>query len=168
MVVFRINWNEILTLFRMGRPVRRPYQFFPCNFYKCRKLAPKTYWILVSTFLLHMYKISRAYIVPVPNYWAPQKKHGFFCSNPYKIEVVITSLIEMLVTKLLSDKHIYNIIWVTWSNFVGGIIYRDFDVITFIWKYSILRRTRVAVFSDVIKIATIFIKAAFKEQEIIY
>ena len=41
-----------------------------------------------------------ATLVPVPNYWTwtkttPQKRR-FFWSNPYNIEVVITSLIEML------------------------------------------------------------------------
>ena len=40
------------------------------------------------------------------------KKNQFFWSNPYKIEIMITSLIEMLprVTKLWSHDHIYNII----------------------------------------------------------
>ena len=39
----------------------------------------------------------------------PSKKKQFFWSNPYKIEVVITSFIEMLVTKLWSHEQIYNI-----------------------------------------------------------
>ena len=46
-------------------------------------------------------KISISHLVPVPNYWTwtrttPQKK-WFFWSNPYKFEIVITSLIEMQV-----------------------------------------------------------------------
>ena len=45
-------------------------------------------------------KISGSYLVPLPNYWTwtkttPQKKR-FFWSNPYKIEIMITSVIEML------------------------------------------------------------------------
>ena len=45
-------------------------------------------------------EISRPFLVPVPNYWAwtkttPQKK-WFFWSNPYKIDVMITFLIEVL------------------------------------------------------------------------
>ena len=43
---------------------------------------------------------SSSGLVSVPNYWTlskttPQKKR-FFWSNPYKIEIMITSLIEML------------------------------------------------------------------------
>ena len=41
--------------------------------------ATKTVWLLVLTLLLHWCKISRLYLVPVPNYWtwtntAPQKR----------------------------------------------------------------------------------------------
>ena len=48
----------------------------------------------------HWWKISSSYLVSIPNYWTwtrttPQKKR-FFWSNPYKIETMITSLIEML------------------------------------------------------------------------
>ena len=69
-------------------------QFSPCNFYKRR-----TFWLLVLTLLPDRCKISRSYLVPVPNYltWTkttPQKKY-FFWSNPYKIKVMITSLMEM-------------------------------------------------------------------------
>ena len=39
----------------------------------------------------------------------PSKKRSFW-SNPYKIGVMITFLIEILVTKLWSHDHIYNII----------------------------------------------------------
>ena len=64
------------------------------------ELVPKTFWLLVLTFLPHWYKTSRSYLVPVPNYWTstdrtPQK-HCLFWSNPYKIGVMITSVIEML------------------------------------------------------------------------
>ena len=64
------------------------------------ELVPKTFWLLVLTLLPHWYKTSRSYLVPVPNYWTstdctPQK-HCLFWSNPYKIGVMITSVIEML------------------------------------------------------------------------
>ena len=40
----------------------------------------------------------------------PSKKKRFFWSNPYKIEVMIIFLIEMLINKLWSHDNIYNII----------------------------------------------------------
>ena len=57
-------------------------------------------WLLLLTLLLRWCKISSLFVVPIPNYWTwtkttPQKKR-FFLSNPYKTEVLITSLIEML------------------------------------------------------------------------
>ena len=57
--------------------------------------------------------MSILYPVPMPNYQTgtktnPQKKECFW-SNPYKVEVVITSFIAR-VTKLWSHEHIYNII----------------------------------------------------------
>ena len=104
-----------------------------------QKLAPKAFWLLVFILLPHWCKISRLYLVPVPNYWAWSKtthqKKWFSWSNPYKIEVMITSLLEMLVTKPWSHDHIYNIIWITWENFVGDVIVKNYDVITFISKY---------------------------------
>ena len=79
-----------LTLFRMGGAKRAPYQF----------LAFKTFWLFVLTLLPHWCKISGFYLEPVPNYltWTKttRQKKRFFWSNPYKIEVMITSLIEML------------------------------------------------------------------------
>ena len=82
-----------------GKAKRPPYQFFPCDFCK-RWLARKTFRLLVLILLPHWCKISSIYLVPVQNYQTrtkttPQKKR-FFWSNPYKIEVTITSLIEML------------------------------------------------------------------------
>ena len=55
---------------------------------------------LVLIFLPYCCKIARPYLVPVPNYWTwtktnPQKK-WFFRWNPYKIEIMITSVVEML------------------------------------------------------------------------
>ena len=42
------------------------------------------------------------------------QKNRFFWSNLYKIKVMITSLIVIIVIKLWSHDHIYNIVWVTW------------------------------------------------------
>ena len=41
---------------------------------------------------------------------------------------------------------------------------RNYDVITFISKY-LSKRLRVAVFADIIKIVTMFIKALFKDSQ---
>ena len=79
---------------------------------------------------------------------------------------MITSLIEMLrVTKLWSHGHIYNIIWVTWENFVGDARDKNYDDITFISKYLTLRRHRVALFAAIIKIVTMFTKTIFKDSK---
>ena len=39
----------------------------------------------------------------------------------------------------------------------------NYDVITLISKYSILRKHRVANFADIIKVTTIFIKTTLKD-----
>ena len=48
---------------------------------------------MVLILLPHCCKISRLYLVPVPNYWTLTKstlhKKWFFWSNPYKMEVII-------------------------------------------------------------------------------
>ena len=97
--------NQILTLFRMGgkKPPPLPPQFFPCNFCKCKNWPPKlSDWLLVLTLLTDWCKIASLYLVPVPNYWTSTKttnspvKKQFFWSNPYKIDVTITSLIQIL------------------------------------------------------------------------
>ena len=93
------NMGCFSTLFRMGGAKRPPTSFSPVTSTNVG-LAPKTFWLLVLTLLEHWCKISSLYLAPVSNYrtWTkttPQKKH-FFWSNPYKIEVMITFLIEML------------------------------------------------------------------------
>ena len=102
--------------------------------------------------------MSILYPVPMPNYqtWTktnPQKKECFW-SNPYKVEVVITSLIAR-VTKLWSHEHIYNIIWITWQNFVDDFIGKNYDTITSLSKYHYFKKAWVSYFSwyaDIIKI----------------
>ena len=86
---------------------------------------------------------------------SPVKKSGFW-SNPYKIEVMITFLIEMLQT-LVTLPHL-------WYNlnqeikFFGDVIDRNYDVITFFQNTLILRRPGVAIFAGIIKNVTMFIK----------
>ena len=41
----------------------------------------------------------------------------------------------------------------------------NYDVITFISKFFILRRPRAAIFADIIKIAVMFIKIIFKDSK---
>ena len=74
---------------------------FPQQFLQTYELAPKTFWLLISNILPHWCKISRPYLVLVPNHWTWTKgmhplKKWFFRSNRYKVEVIITSLIETL------------------------------------------------------------------------
>ena len=42
---------------------------------------------------------------------------------------------------------------------------RNYDVIIFISNIFILRRPRVAIFAEIIKIVTIFIKTVFKDSK---
>ena len=42
---------------------------------------------------------------------------------------------------------------------------RNYDVITFIPKYLFLRRPRVAIFADIIKIVTMFVKTIRKDSK---
>ena len=96
----------------------------------------------------------------------------FLWSNPYKVEVVITSLIEMLelpnfghmITTAIKLDSPDKILLVTSSTEVmtSQISFKN----TFI-----LRKSRVANFADTIKIETIFIKnnqKKFKKLEIMY
>ena len=82
-------------------------------------------------------------------------KMWFFWSNPYKIKVIITSLI---VTKLWSRDLQYNLSHVI--NFAGDVIARNYDVITFILKYLHFKN-----FANIIKIVTMFFKKIFKDSK---
>ena len=93
--------TKMLTLFRMGGGggLKGPIPAFHLYLLRTQDLGLKTLWLLVLTLLPHYCKISSLYLGPVPNYWTwtkttPQKKL-FFRSNPYKIEVMVTFLIEM-------------------------------------------------------------------------
>ena len=92
-----------LTQFKIrgeGRGKKAPLPVFPLQLLQTYELAPKTFSLLVLTLLPQSRKIPSLYLVQVPIYltWTkttPQKKR-FFWSNPYKIEVMITSLTETL------------------------------------------------------------------------
>ena len=100
--IFLCFFSKSLALFRMGEEgSKRPsLPVFILQLPRTYELAHKTFWILVLTLLPHCCKIWSPYVVPVPNYWtwtkATLQKKLFFCSNSYEIEVMITSLIEML------------------------------------------------------------------------
>ena len=53
----------------MWNKKKSPYKFFPCNFYKRTNQHQEIFWLLVLTLLPHWCKISRLYLVSVPNYW---------------------------------------------------------------------------------------------------
>ena len=64
---------------RQKGPHRLPV--FPLKLLQTYELAPKTFWLLVVTFLPHWCKPSSFYLAPVPNYWTwtktTSKKNGF-------------------------------------------------------------------------------------------
>ena len=136
------------------------------------KFAPVTLWLLVSTFLPHVCKISRSYLLPVPNHliWTkstPQKMvfmvkflwnwgyHNFFHRNAR-------------VTKLWSHDQIYNIIWVTFL--VAPILlvapWRETMTCNLHFEIPILRRPRVANFSEIIKFQLCLLKQPLKTQKL--
>ena len=88
-----------LTLFRIWGK-KAPLAVFPLQLLQRYQLGPKTFWLLILTLFPHWCKISSSYLLPVPNYWTWPKtthqKKRFSWSNPYKIEVLITSLTEMI------------------------------------------------------------------------
>ena len=44
---------------------------------------------------------------------------------------------------------------------------RNYDIIIFILKYFYLRKLRVAIFADIIKIVTMFTKTSLKTQKML-
>ena len=90
-----------LTLFRMEEtksPLTTPTDFSPVTFANVR-ISPQTFlifWFLGWTFLPHLRKISRRYLVLVPNYWTWTK------STPQKIDFSSQILIKLRLWQLLS------------------------------------------------------------------
>ena len=133
-------------------------------------ISVQTFWLSVLTFLPHWCKISRPYLVAVSTYWTWTKstlqRKWFFWSNPYRIEVMIASLTEMLVTKLWSHDHIYIIIWTMWHNYVNNFMWTKIMTSLLLFQNTfVLRRPRVGIFADIIKIVTMFVKTVFKNSK---
>ena len=101
--LYRISSNK-LSGFWSFNPIhdrgKRPTTSFPPVTSTNFGFSRKNFWLLVSTLLPHWPKISRPYLVSVPNYWTWTKstpqKNWFFWSNPYKIDIMMTSVIHML------------------------------------------------------------------------
>ena len=47
---------------------KSPLPVFPLQLQQMQELAPQSFWRLVLTLSPHLHKISRPYLVPVPNY----------------------------------------------------------------------------------------------------
>ena len=115
------GWEE-------GGPKRPPYQFFPCNFYRCT-ISAKRFWLLLWTLLLHYCKMSMPYLLPGSNYWtwtkssSQKKRFSGHIEKIYKTEVMITSLIEKL--------EFPHVTLVTWTHLQHSLNH----VINFCWWY---------------------------------
>ena len=77
-----------------------PLLVFPLQLLQTYELSLHTFWLLVLTFFPHWHRISNPCLVPVPNYWTwtntISQINWFLRRNPCKIEVMITSPIDML------------------------------------------------------------------------
>ena len=89
---------KFLTLFRMGGQKSPFLSVFPLNFLQTLESAPKIFQLLVLILLPHCHHVAARASPKLVNLEPrpPLKKMLFFWLNPHKIEVVITSLIEML------------------------------------------------------------------------
>ena len=131
-----------LTLFRMwGNPPP------PLPVFLLSPVTSANVGIRPQNFLLVSYwcKISGSDLLPVPNYWtwtktAPQKK-WFFWSDLYKIEVMITSLIEMLELTNFGHMTTSTIQFDSPDNFFCWRNDRNYDIITVISKELYLKKS---------------------------
>ena len=77
--------------------------------------------------------------MPVPNYWTRTKpifkKVVFLVNFLQNWDCDNFSYRNARVTKLWSHDHIYSTTWLTWWNFLGDLINRNYNVINFILKY---------------------------------
>ena len=123
-----------------------PTSFSPVTL-PTQKLAYKTLWLLILTLFPHWCKISRPYLVLLPNYWTwtkttPQKKKKKKEVNLYKIEFMRTSFLAML--ELPNFGHMtpgvqYNLSHM--MKFCCGIMDRNYNVIIFISKCQYFKKT---------------------------
>ena len=129
----------------------------------------KAVWFLVLTLFPHWCKISSSYLMSVPNYWTwtkttPQKK-WFFWSNPHKVEAMITSLTEMLEL----PNFVHMTAFTLWFKSPDKILLvsSTTEIMTswpFFPKTFNLKRPWVAIFGDIIKIVTMFIRTILKDS----
>ena len=134
-----LTFMKVLNKF--ASPSKRPPTSFSAVPPTNRGIRPQIFWIIVSIFLPNLCKISRPYLVPVPNYWTRTKrthqKNWFFWWNPYKIEVMITSVIKMLELANFGE-HIL-VVWTHLQYNLSTVIKfcwwrhldKNYDVITF-------------------------------------
>ena len=160
----------IFALFRIGRGKQKiaTTSFFFQKLLQTLELASKTFWLIVLTLLTQWSEISRPHLGPIqiielePR---PPLKKVFFLVKSL-IEVMITSLIVVLelpnighmTTSRTQYKSLIRILLVTsWVEILTlkPLIQNNFDV----------RRSRIAIFADVIKSLTMFVKTIFKNSK---
>ena len=114
-------------------------------------------------------EISRPYLVPVPNYWTSTNttpKKWFFWSNPYKVEVMITSLIEMLKLPKIGNMTTSTILFESCEKIL--LVTSHTEVMTsspLFQNIFISRRPRVANFADIIKNSTMFTETTSEDSK---
>ena len=83
---------------------------------------------------------QRPYLVPVLNYWTWTKRTlQKLSSEQIFIKLRLWQFLcnrNPTVTKLWSHGHMYNMIWVTRSNFVDDVMGINYVIITFVFKVS--------------------------------
>ena len=128
------KWSFPLTLFRM----RGATSFSPVTSTDIR-ISPKTFWLLVYTFchtgvIFQGYTSCQCQVIELEQ--RPPFKKSVFSGLSYDN----FSLINARATKLWPYDHIYNLICVTWQNFVGDVMNRNYDIITFFSKHLYFKK----------------------------
>ena len=133
-------------------------------------ISPKNFltfsFNLFATFVLNLQAIRSASPKLLNFNREHPSKNRFFWSNPYKIEVMITSLIEMLklpnfdhmtISRMQFESRGKIMLVTSWTEIMTSQ--------PLFQNVFILRRPRVANFDDIIKIATMFVKKTFKDSK---
>ena len=136
-------------------------QVFPMQLLQTQEIALKIFGLLVLTVSPQCCRYSRPYPVPLLNYWTWNKitsqKKSFLWRNLYKIEVMITSFLEILELTYFGHTTTYAV-WVIWWNFVNDVIDKNYEAFQ---MTVILRRPGVVRFADIIKIAIMWTETTF-------
>ena len=117
----------------------------------------------------HWCKISNLKLAPVSNYWTwtkatPQKK-CFFRSNLYKIEAMITSLIQMLQLPNFGHMTTSTLQFESREKILLVTSLTEIETSSLLFQKNFNLRPTVAIFADIIKIVTIFTKTIFKDSK---